>query len=81
MLKEFLPRANLFKPAFKAGSAVRPLLSKALQDKLQPARHAGPGRRASMRARCWCWTAACSRRWRRTSTPPPRACSMRSACS
>ena len=32
-----------------------------------------------MRARCCCWKAACSRRWRRTSTRPPRACSMRSA--
>jgi glycolate oxidase iron-sulfur subunit len=40
-LKEFLPRANLFKTGFRAGSAVRPLLSKALQDKLQPARSAG----------------------------------------
>jgi glycolate oxidase iron-sulfur subunit len=42
-LKEFLPRSNLFKPAFKAGQMVRPLLSPALQDKLQPAR--APGRR------------------------------------
>jgi glycolate oxidase iron-sulfur subunit len=40
-LKEFLPRAALFKPAFKLGQAVRPLLSKELQDKLQPARKAG----------------------------------------
>jgi glycolate oxidase iron-sulfur subunit len=40
-LKEFLPRAALFKPAFKAGQVVRPLLSTALQDKLQPARDAG----------------------------------------
>jgi glycolate oxidase iron-sulfur subunit len=40
-LKEFLPRGALFKPAFKAGQAVRPLLSKELQDKLQPARSAG----------------------------------------
>jgi glycolate oxidase iron-sulfur subunit len=40
-LKEFLPRAALFKPAFKAGQAVRPLLSKDLQDKLQPPRAAG----------------------------------------
>jgi len=42
-LKEFLPRASLFKPAFRAGQMVRPLLSPALQDKLQPAR--APGRR------------------------------------
>jgi glycolate oxidase iron-sulfur subunit len=42
-LKEFLPRSNLFKPAFRAGQMVRPLLPSALQDKLQPAR--APGRR------------------------------------
>jgi glycolate oxidase iron-sulfur subunit len=41
-LKEFLPRTSLFKPAFKAGQMVRPLLPSTLQDKLQPA-HA-PGR-------------------------------------
>jgi glycolate oxidase iron-sulfur subunit len=40
-LKEFLPRGALFKPAFKAGQAVRALLSKDLQDKLQPVRPAG----------------------------------------
>ena len=40
-LKEFLPRTALFKPAFRAGQLARPVLSKALQDKLQPARHAG----------------------------------------
>ena len=42
-LKEFLPRSHLFKPAFKAGQMVRPLLPPTLQDKLQPAR--APGRR------------------------------------
>ena len=41
MLKEFLPRSNLFKPAFRTGAALRPLLSKALQDKLQRPRQAG----------------------------------------
>jgi glycolate oxidase iron-sulfur subunit len=41
MLKEFLPRAGLFKPAFKAGQLVRPLLPHSLRDKLQPARLAG----------------------------------------
>ena len=41
MLKEFLPRASLFKPAFNTGAALRPLLSKALQDKLQRPRQAG----------------------------------------
>jgi glycolate oxidase iron-sulfur subunit len=41
-LKEFLPRGALFKPAFKAGQAVRPLLPYNLRDKLQPARPAGP---------------------------------------
>ncbi|MGO4479139.1 glycolate oxidase subunit GlcF [Massilia sp. 2TAF26] len=41
MLKEFLPRARLFKPAFKAGQAARPLLPHGLRDKLQPARSAG----------------------------------------
>jgi glycolate oxidase iron-sulfur subunit len=40
-LKEFLPRGALFKPAFRAGQALRPLLSKDLQDKLQPSRSAG----------------------------------------
>jgi glycolate oxidase iron-sulfur subunit len=42
MLKEFLPRTSLFKPAFKAGQAARPLLPHSLRDKLQPARPAGP---------------------------------------
>jgi glycolate oxidase iron-sulfur subunit len=42
MLKEFLPRGGLFKPAFKAGQLARPLLPDSLRDKLQPARHAGP---------------------------------------
>jgi glycolate oxidase iron-sulfur subunit len=41
MLKAFLPRAGLFKPAFRAGQAARPLLPPALKDKLQPARAAG----------------------------------------
>ncbi len=41
MLKEFLPRTTLFKPAFTTGAALRPLLSKTLQDKLQRARPAG----------------------------------------
>ena len=40
-LKECLPRGALFKPAYKAGQALRPLLPAALQDKLQPARAAG----------------------------------------
>jgi glycolate oxidase iron-sulfur subunit len=40
-LKEALPQRGLFKAAFKAGQAVRPLLSKDLQDKLQPVRPAG----------------------------------------
>jgi glycolate oxidase iron-sulfur subunit len=40
-LKEFLPRGALFKPAFRVGSAVRGLLPKELQDKVQPARAAG----------------------------------------
>jgi len=40
-LKEFLPRTSLFKPAFRTGQAVRPLLAKDLQEKLQPARAAG----------------------------------------
>jgi glycolate oxidase iron-sulfur subunit len=41
MLKEFLPRTSLFKPAFRTGAALRPLLSKELQDKLQRPRQAG----------------------------------------
>jgi glycolate oxidase iron-sulfur subunit len=40
-LKECLPRSALFTPAFKAGQLARPLLSKNVQDKLQPARAAG----------------------------------------
>ncbi|MGF6274268.1 glycolate oxidase iron-sulfur subunit [Massilia sp. UYP11] len=40
-LKECLPRAGVFRPAFRAGQALRPLLPAALQDKLQPARAAG----------------------------------------
>jgi glycolate oxidase iron-sulfur subunit len=40
-LKQVLPRTGLFKAAFGAGRAVRPLLSKDLQDKLQSARPAG----------------------------------------
>ena len=40
-LKELLPRGALFKPAFGLGTALRPLLSKGLQDKLQPARDPG----------------------------------------
>jgi len=40
-LKEFLPRTSWYKPAYRAGLSLRPLLPKALQDKLQPARNAG----------------------------------------
>ncbi len=50
MLKEFLPRTGLFKPAFRAGAALRPLLSKALQDKLQRPRHGRPLADAQPRA-------------------------------
>ncbi|NHZ82949.1 glycolate oxidase subunit GlcF [Massilia sp. CCM 8695] len=41
VLKEALPRAWIFRPAFKAGQLVRPLLSPALQDKLPKTRSAG----------------------------------------
>jgi glycolate oxidase iron-sulfur subunit len=41
MLKEFLPRTSLFKPAYGVGTALRPLLSKELQDKVQRPRTAG----------------------------------------
>ncbi|KAB8058925.1 glycolate oxidase subunit GlcF [Janthinobacterium violaceinigrum] len=46
-LKEALPRRWLFTPAYKAGQALRPLLSKSLQDKLRPGEKAGawPARR------------------------------------
>jgi glycolate oxidase iron-sulfur subunit len=40
-LKEALPRTALFGAAFKSGQLVRPVLSRDLQDKLQPARPAG----------------------------------------
>ncbi len=40
-LKETLPRAWIFKPAFKMGQAVRPLLSPSLQDKLPATKSAG----------------------------------------
>ena len=60
----------------KLGQVVRPLLPRALKNKVPPRqRQRDAGRRARMRARCCCWKAACSRRWRRTSTPPRRACS------
>ncbi|GGE70529.1 glycolate oxidase subunit GlcF [Massilia psychrophila] len=41
LLKESLPRSWIFKPAFKAGQLVRPLLSKNLQDKLPATAGAG----------------------------------------
>jgi glycolate oxidase iron-sulfur subunit len=41
MLKEFLPRTSLFKPAYGVGTALRPLLSKELQHKVQRPRPAG----------------------------------------
>ncbi|MDL2358020.1 MAG: glycolate oxidase subunit GlcF, partial [Pseudomonadota bacterium] len=41
LLKEALPSKWIFKPAFKAGQLVRPLLSKSLQDKLPPTPDAG----------------------------------------
>ncbi|MDQ2989401.1 MAG: glycolate oxidase subunit GlcF [Pseudomonadota bacterium] len=41
LLKETLPREWIFKPAFKAGQLVRPLLSRDLQDKLPPTPAAG----------------------------------------
>ncbi|MFC5477019.1 glycolate oxidase subunit GlcF [Massilia suwonensis] len=41
MLKEFLPRTSLFKPAYGVGTALRPLLSKEMQDKVQRPRSAG----------------------------------------
>ncbi|MDQ1834059.1 glycolate oxidase subunit GlcF [Massilia scottii] len=41
VLKEALPRAWIFRPAFKAGQLLRPLLSPALQDKLPKTRSAG----------------------------------------
>ncbi len=41
LLKESLPRGWIFKPAFKAGQMVRPLLSENLQDKLPPTQAAG----------------------------------------
>jgi len=41
MLKEFLPRTKLFKPAYGVGTALRPLLSKEMQDKVQRPRAAG----------------------------------------
>jgi len=40
-LKEALPRRWLFTPVYKAGQALRPLLSKGLQDKLRPGAAAG----------------------------------------
>jgi len=40
-LRHLLPNTALFGAAFKAGLAVRPLLSQELQDKLQPPRRAG----------------------------------------
>ena len=47
VLKEALPRRWLFTPVYKTGQALRPLLSKGLQDKLRPGAQAGawPARR------------------------------------
>ncbi|QJD99301.1 glycolate oxidase subunit GlcF [Massilia forsythiae] len=42
-LKEVLPRAALFKPAVRAGQALRPLLPQGLQDKLRAAHPAAHG--------------------------------------
>ncbi|CUI07463.1 glycolate oxidase subunit GlcF [Massilia sp. P8910] len=41
VLKEVLPRAWIFRPAFRAGQLFRPLLAPALQDKLPKTRAAG----------------------------------------
>jgi glycolate oxidase iron-sulfur subunit len=41
LLKEALPRSWIFKPAYKAGQLVRPLLSPAMQDKLRKTPAAG----------------------------------------
>jgi glycolate oxidase iron-sulfur subunit len=41
VLKEALPRRWLFEPALRAGQLLKPLLGKALQDKLPPRRPAG----------------------------------------
>jgi glycolate oxidase iron-sulfur subunit len=41
LLRHLVPNSALFGAAFKAGLAVRPLLSHTLQDKLQPPRRAG----------------------------------------
>ncbi|HEX8612975.1 MAG TPA: glycolate oxidase subunit GlcF [Telluria sp.] len=41
VLKEALPRTWIFRPAFKAGQLLRPLLSPTLQDKLPKTRSAG----------------------------------------
>jgi len=51
-LKELLPRTSVFGAAFAAGRLARPLLSPALQDKLQPVR--APGRRPTWAGRAGC---------------------------
>ena len=41
ILKEALPRAWIFRPVYKAGQLLRPLLAPAMQDKLPPTARAG----------------------------------------
>ena len=78
-LKEGVTSA-LFGPAMRVGQMMRPLLPRSLQDKVPPrSTHADTGPHVRMHARRCCWKAAYNRQWRRTSTPPRRACSMRLA--
>ena len=72
-LRLLAPRPGLFGALAGAAGRLRPLLPEAMQGKL-PRRVAAPGRRPQpgMRGACCCSRVACSRRCRRTPTPPPR---------
>jgi glycolate oxidase iron-sulfur subunit len=59
-LTTVLPRAWLFRPLLRTGQALRGVLPEALRTKVPAAKPAGAWPRRSTRARCWCWTAACS---------------------
>jgi len=73
LLKEGLP-SPLFAPAMKVGQAVRGLLPDALKAKVPAPRPAGRWPTATHARRVLMLGAACSRPWRRASTPPPPAC-------
>ena len=77
-LKEGVTSA-LFGPAMRVGQMMRPLLPRSLQTRCRRGKTRDTGPHVRMHARRCCWKAAYNHQWRRTSTPPRRACSMRLA--